>query len=177
VTEAPDPITQAKEYQEYLLAALGPDDPAEAQRTTPSVLRHLVRDAGEDLTTLPEPDEWSALQCIAHIAGAEIVYSGRYRWILAHDEPPLIGYDQDLWVSRLPQDRQDPAALLDLFEALRAANLRLWRGSPEAERARFGVHAERGPESFDLSFRLIAGHDRIHAEQARRAVASVRAGS
>jgi hypothetical protein len=174
VSEAPDPITQAKGYQEYLLAALGADDPAEAQASTPVTLRGLVRDAGDELATAPEPGEWSALECVAHITGAEIVYSGRYRWILAHDEPPLIGYDQDLWVSNLPQDRQDPAALLDLFDSLRAANLRLWRGSSEAERARFGVHAERGPESFDLSFRLIGGHDRIHTEQARRAVASVR---
>jgi DinB family protein len=174
VNGSPDPITEAKEYQEYLLGALGSDDPAVAQASTPAVLRELLADAGDDLRTSPAAGEWSALECLAHITGAEIVYSGRYRWILAHDEPPLIGYDQDRWVSGLPQDRQDPAALLDLFDALRGANLRLWNGSTEAERARAGIHAERGPESFDLSFRLIAGHDRIHAAQARRALASVR---
>jgi hypothetical protein len=174
VSEAPDPITQAKEYQEYLLAALGPDDPARAQAATPAALRELVARAGDDLRTPPSPDEWSVLECVAHVAGAEIVMSGRYRWILAQDEPPLIGYDQDLWVARLRQDREDPPQLLDLFEALRTANLRLWNGSTEAERARFGVHAERGPESFDLSFRMIGGHDRIHADQARRALAIVR---
>jgi hypothetical protein len=31
-----------------------------------------------------------------------------------------------------------------------------------------GIHEERGPESFDLTFRLIAGHDRNHLRQARR---------
>jgi hypothetical protein len=172
--EAPDPITQAKEYQEYLLSALGSDDPVEAQTSTPAALRALVAGAGADLATSPKPGEWSALECAAHIFGAEVVYSGRYRWILSHDEPPLIGYDQDLWVGRLPQDREDPAAMLDTFDALRASNVRLWAGTGEADRARFGVHAERGPESFDLSFRLIAGHDRVHLAQALRALAAVR---
>jgi hypothetical protein len=36
------------------------------------------------------------------------------------------------------------------------------------EKARVGLHEERGPESLDLSFRLVAGHDRFHLDQARR---------
>jgi hypothetical protein len=36
------------------------------------------------------------------------------------------------------------------------------------------MHAERGPETYDLSFRMIAGHDRFHLAQARRALAAVR---
>jgi hypothetical protein len=175
VSDAPDPITQAKEYQEYLLDALGDDDPAEAQATTPGTLRALVADAGDDLRTVPEPGEWSVLECVAHLVDAELVCSGRYRWILAHDEPPLIGYDQERWVSRIPQDRDDPSTMLDVFEALRAANVRLWHGSSEAERARVGIHAERGPESYDLTFRMLGGHDRVHVAQARRALETVRA--
>jgi len=174
LTDSPDPITQAKEYQEYLLAALGADDPAEAQRSTPAALRELFAGGAGDLTTPPAPGEWSALECAAHIFGAEIVASSRYRWILAHDEPPLIGYDQDRWVGRLPQDREEPAAMLDTFDALRASNVRLWAGTSEIDRSRVGLHAERGPESFDLSFRLIAGHDRVHLAQAHRALAAVR---
>ena len=65
---------------------------------------------------------------MAHISDAEIVYAGRYRWILAHDQPELIGYDQDLWVDRLHQPVEDAAQLLALFEPLRQANLALWRG-------------------------------------------------
>jgi hypothetical protein len=98
----------------------------------------------------------------------EVVSSARYRW--AHDEPPLAGYDQDLWVERLRHNDDDPEELLALFEALRRANLALWSRSSAAERARLGIHQERGPESFELCFRLIAGHDRNHLEQARRAL-------
>jgi hypothetical protein len=174
-TPAPDPIADPAGYQRHLLSLLGTDDPAAVQAATPGELRALVEDAGDDLARRPEPAEWSVLECIGHIADAEIVYAARYRWILAHDEPTLIGYDQDLWVSRLRHAEADVDELLRTFEALRAANIALWRRTSEQERARVGRHEERGPESFDLSFRLIAGHDRFHRDQARRALSSVRA--
>lgn len=34
--------------------------------------------------------------------------------------------------------------------------------------------AERGPESYELTFRLIAGHDRFHLAQAERTLATIR---
>jgi hypothetical protein len=36
------------------------------------------------------------------------------------------------------------------------------------------MHRERGPESYELTFVLIAGHDRFHLAQAGRALALVR---
>ena len=103
--------------------------------------------------------------------------SARYRWILAHDEPPLIGYDQDLWVDRLHVGRGDDTdELLQLFTPLRFANVALWSGASDDDRARVGMHAERGPESFDLAFRMIAGHDRFHLAQARRALEATSGG-
>lgn len=170
---SPDPIEDPKAYQTYLLALLGDDDPAAVQEQTPATLHTLVDRAGSDLRTRPEPSEWSVLHCLAHIVDAEIVMSGRYRFVLAQDQPPLIGYDQDLWVDNL-HDGDDPTELLRVFEALRPANVALWRASSPEQRARIGLHAERGPESFDLAFRMIAGHDRFHVGQAERALAAVR---
>jgi hypothetical protein len=60
--------------------------------------------------------------------------------------------------------------MLRQFEVLRAGNIALWRGSSEADRARVAVHRERGPESFDMMFRMLAGHDRVHLAQAYRAI-------
>jgi len=169
-----DPVAEPKAYQELLLGLLGADDPAVAQAQTPGLLRELVDEAASDLRTRPAPDEWSVIECVGHIVDAEVVYSGRYRWILAHDRPELPGYDQDLWTDRLHHGDADPDELLALFMPLRAANLALWERTPVAERARFGLHRERGPESYDLSFRLIGGHDRFHVAQARRALELVR---
>jgi hypothetical protein len=152
---------------------LGDDDPASVQASTPPLLRRLVDDAGSDLAARPEPDEWSVVECIAHLVDAEVVMSSRYRFVLAQDEPPLIGYDQDRWVDRLHHD-DDLEHMLDLFDGLRLANVTLWARTPKEQRQRVGIHQERGPESYDLSFRMLAGHDRFHVAQAERALSAVR---
>ena len=171
---SPDPVREAEAYRQSLLAALGDDDPAAAQAETPAALRALVVEAGDRIRVRPEPGEWSALECIGHIVDGELVVAGRMRWIVAHDEPQIIGYDQDLWVANLRHNEDDPSGLLDLFEALRAANLDLWSRISEDQRARIGLHSERGPESLDLTFRLAGGHDRVHLAQARRALEAAR---
>jgi len=174
VSDHVDPVRQPDSYQRMLLALLGDADPAEVQAATPAALRALFAEAGGDLRSRPEAGEWSVYQCVAHIGDAELVVGGRYRWILAHDEPDLLPYDQDLWGDRLHRGDEEPADLLATFEALRAANLDLWRRTPVAERARFGLHRERGPESYELTFKLLAGHDLFHLDQARKALATVR---
>jgi hypothetical protein len=173
---SPDPVQAPEAYQQLLLSLLGGDDPVEVQAATPASLRRLVDDAGDDLWIRPEPAEWSVLGGIAHVADAELVMASRYRFVLAHEEPPLIGYDQDLWVERLHGGNDDPEPILALFEALRSANLELWRRTPAEGRSRIGIHGERGPESYDLSFRMLAGHDRFHLAQAERALVQLRAG-
>jgi hypothetical protein len=171
----PDPVDEPKAYQDLLIGLVGADDPAAVQQSTPAHVRRLVAEAGDLLTRRPPAGEWSALECIAHVVDAEVVASGRYRWILAHDEPELIGYDQDLWVDRLHRPMEATGELLDLFECLRRANLALWERTPVAARGRVGIHRERGPESYGLTFSLIAGHDRFHLAQARRALDALRA--
>lgn len=167
---SPDPVADPSGYQQLLLGLLGRDDPAEVQAGSPAAWRSLVAEAGDRLRERPRPEEWSVLECLGHAFDAEIVCTGRYRWILAHDEPPLIGYDQDRWVERLRHGEDDPAELLSTVESLKAANIALWSRTSGADRARVGHHAERGPESFELTFRLLAGHDRFHLAQARRAL-------
>ena len=98
---SPDPISDPQGYQQHLLGLLGDDDPAEVQAATPARLRTLLDEAGDDLRAVPEPGEWSVFGCLAHLTDAEVVMSARYRWVLAQDEPPLVGYDQDLWVDHL----------------------------------------------------------------------------
>lgn len=163
-----DPVADPTGYRSLVLSFLGDDDPAGVQAETPGILRSLVADAGDQLRTPPAEGEWSVLQLIGHILHAELVSGFRYRAIVAEDEPRLAPYHQDAWVDRLPPGDADLEEQLRLFEALRAANLSMWERSSEQDRARVGQHEERGPESYDLSFRLIAGHDRLHCDQARR---------
>jgi len=169
-----DPVNSPEAYRQSLLAALGDDDPAAAQAATPRLLRDLVADAGDALREPPEPGEWSVVECLSHLVDGELIVAARYRWMLAEDEPDIVGYDQALWVANLRQRDEDAQTLLAVFDALRSWNLELWARTPIEARSRFGVHRERGAESLDLTFRLAAGHDRIHLAQAERALERAR---
>ena len=171
---APDPVSQARVYQQSLLTELGDHDPAVVQAGTPDAIRALLADAGPDARMEPEPGEWSALECIAHLADGELVVSTRYRWIISEQDPAIVGYDQALWVANLRHADDEPDDLLELFENLRRSNLALWDRFGATHGDRIGLHSERGPESYDLTFRLAAGHDRVHLAQARRALEAVR---
>jgi hypothetical protein len=101
------------------------------------------------------------------------VWGYRVRLVLSQDRPPLTGYDQDSWASRLGYAESDPREAFDAFRVLRRANLRLVeRASPEDLR-RVGVHAERGDESLEHMVRLYAGHDILHLRQIERILEAV----
>jgi hypothetical protein len=169
-----DPVASPDAYRREILSWLGEDDPATVQATTVERMRELVQAAGGRLRDRPEPREWSVIECLGHLVDSELVASARIRWIIAEDEPDIVGYDQDHWVDRLRHRDDDPEELIALFDALRAANLRLWATRPVADRERVGRHRERGPESYGLIVRLSAGHDRFHLAQAERALAALR---
>jgi DinB superfamily len=175
-TRSADPVTEVEAYRAQILGWLGDDDPAAVQAATTARMRALIREAGDRLRDRPAPGEWSVIECLGHLLDGEIVVSARVRWIIAEDRPELVGYEQGQWVEALGHRQDDPAALVALFAALRVANLQLWAASPEAIRERVGVHRERGDESYDLLWRMVGGHDRLHLDQAERALAAVRAG-
>ena len=115
------------------------------------------------------------LECLAHIVDAEIVAAARYRWILAHDEPELIGYDQDLWVDRLHQPVEDAGRCSSCSSRCGRPT---WCSGSATRRScatAWGSIASAARRSFGLLFTMIAGHDRFHVAQAERALASLRA--
>ncbi len=46
---SPDPVNEARAYQQHLLALLGEDDPASVQERTEAAVRSVLKDAGSDL--------------------------------------------------------------------------------------------------------------------------------
>jgi hypothetical protein len=166
-----DPVSEPDAYRRLLLGLLGADDPAVVATTTADRMRELVAAAGTRLRDRPAPTEWSVIECLGHLLDSELVTSARIRWIVAEDEPDIVGYDQDRWVQRLAHRDDDPDDLIAQFTVLRMANVRLWVRTTSADHDRVGIHRERGPESFDLIRRLSAGHDRFHLAQAERALA------
>jgi hypothetical protein len=166
-----DPVGDPQGYQRELLALLGGQDPKEVMTATLTTLGEEAGSLSEDrLGKRPEPNEWSVAELLGHLWDAEITYSFRARAILAQDTPRLIGYDQDAWANLA---RPAFGELLAAFTALRAANLGLIDGTPEDAWERSGVHEERGPISFGLLTKEIAGHDRAHLLQLQQTLAAV----
>lgn len=165
-----DPVSEPDAYRRLLLGLLGADDPATVATTTADRMRDLIAAAGPRLRDRPASTEWSVIECLGHLLDSELVTSARIRWIVAEDEPDIVGYDQDRWVDRLGHRDDDPETLIAQFRVLRTANIDLWMRTSPADHDRVGIHRERGPESFDLIRRLSAGHDRFHLAQAERAL-------
>jgi hypothetical protein len=160
-------------YVRALLDLLGDRDPLEiAAEQLPWLVR---RTAGLDDATLRRPEapgKWSAIEVIQHLADTEVVYAWRTRQILTEDRPVIQGYDQDAWARTLGYAAMPLDLALAQLRGVRAANLRLWRSLTPAERARVGMHSERGPESLDLLVRMMGAHDLVHRRQIDRVLAA-----
>ena len=157
-----------------LLDELGDNDPAESQADGADHWVTLVDQAGQLVWVRPHEGEWSALEILAHVTTVELTNALRYRAMLVEDSPELADYGTTFWSSLLTAPGIQPLALLQMFRALRLDNLRFWSNLDAAGRARTGIHAECGPETIELRFKMLAGHDRQHLDQARRALALVR---
>lgn len=155
---------------------LGGADPFASQRGLPGRLRAQLAGLPEAAADFrPGPDEWSAREVLAHLVHSEIVYGYRYRAILAEPEGAIAGYDQEAWTAALPEGAWPVDVLLGHLEALKAVNVALLEATTADERARWGLHAERGPESLAALIGGLAGHDLVHEAQIAANLAAWRA--
>jgi hypothetical protein len=161
-------------YVAGLLHLLGDDDPVIILRQTPAALQRFLDTVPAQLMGSPEaPKKWSIREVVQHLADSELVGGFRLRMVIAHDRPPLLGYDQDLWASRLKYRDVEVPDALEQFTGLRRGNLRIWEHLGPADLVRVGIHGERGEESLEHMRRLYAGHDLLHLAQLKRIRASL----
>ncbi|HTC25183.1 MAG TPA: DinB family protein [Gemmatimonadales bacterium] len=168
-------VAAGQAYTKALLDVIGDRDPL-------PVLAELVPWVDQRVATLddaavrrPEkPGKWSVLEVVQHLADSEMVYGYRVRMILSQDTPPIPGYDQDAWARTFRYRELPVAETLAQLRALRPVNLRLYRSLDATQRARAGLHSERGPESVEHIVRLMAAHDLVHRRQIDRIIAAQR---
>lgn len=169
------PVDTPGEYAAGLLSRLGTRDMEEVLGATAAALRNAT--GGVDDATLRRPErdgKWSMIDVVQHLADGEMVVGFRVRMIVAHDRPEITAYDQDLWSRNLRYRQTALPDALAQFEVLRNANLRFFRKLSTDERSRYGIHSERGGESVEYMFRLLAGHDLTHLAQLERIREAVR---
>jgi hypothetical protein len=165
---------EAAAYTAALLDLLGSQHPVTVMKSTAGLVARLIDGVAADRLGKPEaPGKWSVRHVIAHLADSEVVAAWRFRMILAHDKPPIQGYDQDAWAGSLWYEDAEPGESLDAFRALRNWNLRLIEHASPEQLARVGVHSERGEESVAHLVKLYGAHDLLHLRQIERILATV----
>jgi len=166
--------TDIAAYVAGLLQLLGDNDPVIVLRHTPAALERFLDTVPAQIVASSEaPGKWSIREVVQHLADSELVGGFRLRMVLAHDRPPLTGYDQDLWASRLKYREVEIRDAIEQFTVLRRANVRIWQQLNPTDLVRVGMHGERGEESLELMRRLYAGHDLLHLQQLERIRASL----
>jgi hypothetical protein len=168
-TEPSIPVDTPGDYARDLLDRLGDRDPLAIMDQSPDAVRDLFEGLDDDAIRRPEADgKWSMIEVAHHLADSDVVVGVRIRMIVAQERPPIVAYDQDLWVANLRYRQAALSGVLEQFAVLRTANVRLARQLTPAELARVGVHTERGAESVGYLLRLVAGHDIVHLAQLAR---------
>lgn len=155
-----------EEYVARILASVEGKDSLSILRSTPRVLRDLVKDVQLDRLTLrPGADKWSAGEILAHLAEAEIVFGYRTRFVLGSNGCVIQAFDQDVWAKNSHYERIDPLKSLEVFTQLRQFNIAFFEVLPPEMLEYYGMHQERGKETVEKMLRLIAGHDLNHIHQ------------
>ena len=161
--------SNAGEYVAAVLELLGDQNAICVLRQTAQILERTLHGLRPEQIVQPEAvGKWSIRDVCQHLSDSELVFGYRLRMVLAHDRPPLTGYDQDLFASRLDYARVDAPQALNLFRTIRESNLMLAQGASDEDLRRTGVHAERGEQTLGEMIRLWAGHDLVHLRQVER---------
>lgn len=133
--------------------------------TTPERLRALVAAAPPELLRrAPRAAEWSALQCVEHIADTEAAVFARRLAAFLAGEQDFPAYDP------APGGAADPAALVEEFAAARRRNLETLERVTEADLERRSRHQRLGEVSLWTQVQEWAAHDLNHVIQAERAL-------
>ena len=125
-----------------------------------------------ELEAREAPGEWSPREIVHHLADSEMTSAIRLRLLIAEDAPTLIGYDQEAFVRNLYPDRPIEPSLA-AFEAVRAATTPILRRLSDEQWRRTGTHSESGRYSVEDWLHIYSGHAHDHADQIRRARATV----
>jgi hypothetical protein len=128
-----------------------------------------------ELDARPEPGKWTAREIVHHLADSEMTSAVRMRNLIATDNVAIVGYDQEVFARRLHYDRPI-AASLSAFKAARETTAELLDCLSEADWKREGTHTEHGRYGMDTWLGIYSVHAHNHADQIRRARASLKRG-
>ena len=115
----------------------------------------------------PSDGGWSASQCLAHLADAEISLSLRMRMMLTSDNYNFMSWDEDAFAV-IKEDRE-PKTSVDTFNSLRKGNLEILDSLDSSKLVRTGVRQNGEKVTIIDYVAMMSRHVRAHLEQAIKA--------
>lgn len=132
----------------------------------PARVRAALSDLGPaSLNRRPPGSDWSIRDIIIHLCDSELVRATRFMAIVAADEPPIPGYDEELYKRRLHYLWRDPELALTLFQHTRFAMGEMLQQCSSEHWERTGLHPEEGPITLAELLRRGARHGEDHLAQ------------
>src|SRR5689334_8596729 len=134
MTETPE------QYVQRIRKNLEGTDPLTVIQNTPAKLTSLIAGKTEkQLRKRPAPEKWSVAEIIIHLAEVEMVVGFRLRLVLGSNGTATPAFDQDQWAKRY--DNASLKLALEMFSAVRASNLELYRSLSAEQWEQYGIHA------------------------------------
>jgi hypothetical protein len=133
---------------------------------------NLARGITPDLLDVHAENEWSARQCIHHMADSEAQSYARLRRVVAEPNGSIIqGYDEGAWANepKLGYVDGDVANSIAVYAAVRASSLDLIKRLEESDLEKFGEHTESGKYSVASWLENYTKHPYDHGDQMVRA--------
>ncbi|MCB0195202.1 MAG: DinB family protein [Anaerolineae bacterium] len=136
---------------------------------TPARWQELIAKLPPELLTRPPAaGEWSALDCLQHLADTERwVFPQRIEALLAGKDFPAFDPDSQ---GQKPDAGESPVALVEEFSSLRTSNLTLLQKITATDLERQARHSELGLVTMSELLHHWASHDLMHTVQAERAL-------
>lgn len=140
---------------------------------TPARLKAALKGVSKKIaTTRPAPGKWSILEIVCHMRDMEAeAYLGRYRRMLAEDNPSLPDIDGDAIAIERDYRSQSLAGVVREWSKLRKESLKLLKKVRGGQWERIGTHETAGPFSVAAFVqRHAVGNDEAHLGQIEAAV-------
>ncbi len=136
--------------------------------TTPARWQSLIAAVPAELLSRPPlPGEWSAMDCLRHLAETETaVFPVRVQKILTGED--FDAFDPDAAAAQA--DVAPAQTLVEQFTRNREASLALFDQLRQDDLARTAMHAELGRVTLAELLNEWAGHDLMHTVQAERSL-------
>jgi hypothetical protein len=133
---------------------------------------NLARGVTAEVIDVHADNEWSARQCIHHMADSEAQSYARLRRLVAEPEGSIIqGYDEAAWAHEPKLAYADGPIenSIAVFAAVRAASLDVLKRLEKSDLEKFGEHTEAGRYTIARWIETYTKHPYDHGDQLVRA--------